>query len=81
MREVLVAQLRMAVESEPGHDERVEVPGEVVGQVEGAGLGVGQRRERRRAGEDLVAVRAGEPGARRAASTTGSSRPPVPQSA
>ena len=45
--EVLVAQLGMAVEAEPGDDERVEVLGEVVGQVEGPRLGVGERRERR----------------------------------
>ena len=43
--EVHVAQLGMTVEPERSPHQRVEVLGEEVGEVEGAGLGLVQRRE------------------------------------
>ena len=56
--EIVVAQLREAVEAEPLDDQRVEMPGEEVGQIERAGLLLGQRRESLLAGEEGVAMRA-----------------------
>ena len=52
----------MAIQAQAADHEPLEVPGEEVGQVEGAGLLLGERREGRPAGVDLVAVRALEPG-------------------
>ena len=51
----------MAVEAEPLPNERVEVLGQEVGEVEGARLGLLQRGEAVAAGEELVAVGAREP--------------------
>ena len=50
----------MPVEPEPADDEPVEIAGEEVGQVEGAGLLVGERLERGGPGVELVAVGAGQ---------------------
>src|SRR5205085_8307829 len=55
--EVRVAQLGVAVETQPAPHQGVEVPGKEVGEVEGAELGFVQRRERGGTGEELVAVR------------------------
>ena len=51
----------MAVEPEAADHERVEVPREEVGQVEGRGLGVVELLPGVVAGEEAVAVRAGQP--------------------
>ncbi len=51
----------MAVEPETADHERVEVPREEVRQVEGRGLGVVQLLPGVVAGEEAVAVRAGQP--------------------
>ena len=56
--EIVVAQLREAVEAEPLDHQRVEMPGEEIGQVERARLLLGQRRERLLAGKEGVAMRA-----------------------
>ena len=58
--EVGVAQLGMAVESERAPHQRIEVLGEEVGEVEGAGLRLVQRREQLGPGHELVAVVAGQ---------------------
>ena len=50
----------MAVEPEARDDQRVEVAGQEVGQVERGRLLVGQPRERLAAGVELVAVGAGQ---------------------
>ena len=54
--EVERQQLRVAVETEAGEDDRVELAGQEVGQVEGADLLVLERRVGRRAGVELEAV-------------------------
>ena len=43
--EIVVAQLREAVEAEPLDDERVEMADEEVGEIEGSGLLLGERLE------------------------------------
>src|ERR1700728_1484024 len=48
--EVIVAQLRKAVEAEPADDERVEMADEKIGEVERAGLFLAEARERLVAG-------------------------------
>ena len=53
----------MAIEPEPLPHERIEVLGQEVGEVERAGLGLVQRREQLGAGDELVAVVAGQAGA------------------
>ena len=50
----------MPVEAESVDHQPLEVPGEEVGQVEGAGLLVGEAVERRQSRVELVAVGAGE---------------------
>ena len=69
--EVVVAELRVAVEPEPAHDDAVEAADEEVGQVVGAGLVVQRARPSRRARSS------GRPRAARSPS----SAPRVPQSA
>jgi hypothetical protein len=54
--EVVVAELGVAVESEVPDHESIEVPDQVVGEVEGPDLGVLEFGEGRVAGEELVAV-------------------------
>ena len=61
MAEVVVAQLRPAVEPELAHDGVLEGAGQEVGEEVRAGL-LGQRRGHLLAREDVVAVRAGQPG-------------------
>ena len=56
--EIIVAQLREAVEAEPRDDERVEMADEEIGEVERARLLLGERRERLLAGVKGVAMRA-----------------------
>ena len=58
--EIVVAQLGKAVEAEPLEDERVEMAGEEVGQIEGAELLLGERREDLLAGVEGIAMRAGD---------------------
>jgi len=53
-------ELGMAVDAETANDEPLEVPGEEVGQPEGRRLVIGHRGEVRPAGEELVAVGAGQ---------------------
>ena len=60
MPKYIGAQLRVAVDAEAADDEPLEVAGEEVGQVERAGLVVGQRANVGAAGEELVAVGAGQ---------------------
>ena len=79
--EVHVAQLGVAIEAEALPHQRVEVPGQEVGEEEGAGLFVVHRGERLGAGEELVAVRAGQALDSRMVSEQRSRAPPVPQSA
>ncbi len=54
-------QLGMPIETEPADHQRLELPGEEIGEIEGAGLGLGQCREARLAGEGGIAMRAGQP--------------------
>src|SRR3546814_20212469 len=56
--EVERQQVGMAVKAEPLDDQPLEVAHQVVGQVEGADLRLGQRVEGLGAGEEAVAVRA-----------------------
>src|SRR3546814_7455047 len=56
--EVERQQLGMAVEAEPLDDQALEVTRQVVGQVEGAHLRLGQRVEHLAAGEEGIAMRA-----------------------
>ena len=58
--EIVVAQFREAVEAKAANDQRVEMPGEEIGEVERARLLLGHRRERLLAGEEGVAMRAGD---------------------
>ena len=60
VREVHRQQLRMAVDAQASDHEPLEIPGEEVGEPEGAGLGIGHRREPLGPREHLVAVRARE---------------------
>ena len=60
MGEVDVAQLGMAIEAEALPDERLEVAGQEVGEEERPRLVVVECGEELGAGEQLVAVRAGE---------------------
>ena len=78
--EIVVAQLREAVEAEAPDHQRVEMPGEEVGEVEGSGLLVRRAprtppRRRRRRSNAAPAMRATPSSA-----STRSSAPPVPQS-
>jgi hypothetical protein len=59
--EVVGQQLRVAVEPEPGPDDRVELAGQEVGQVEGPDLLLLEGIEGSRAGVELVAVGALDP--------------------
>ena len=59
--EIVVAQLGKAVEAEPLDDERVEMPGEEVGQIERSGLLFGERVECLPAGVKGVAMGAVDP--------------------
>ena len=59
--EVHRLELRMAVDPEPADHQPLEVPGEEVGQPEGGGLVLGQAGEVGPAGEELVAMGAGQP--------------------
>ena len=56
--EVIVAQLRKPVEAEAANDERVEMAGEEIGEVERARLFLGERRESLFPGIERVAMRA-----------------------
>ena len=56
--EIVVAQLGEAVEAEPLDDERVEMAGEKISQVEGAQFLLGERREDLLPGVEGVAMRA-----------------------
>ena len=56
--EIIVAQLREAVEAEPADHERVEMADEKIGEVERARLLLGQRGESFLAGVERVAMRA-----------------------
>ena len=56
--EVIVAQLRMAVEAEAPNDERVEMADEKIGEVERARLLFGELRESLLPGIERVAMRA-----------------------
>ena len=56
--EIVVAQLREAIEAEPLDDQRVEVAGEEIGQVESAELLLGEGGEDLLAGVEGVAMRA-----------------------
>ena len=60
--EIAVAQVREAVEAEALDDQRIEMPGEEVGEIEGAGLLLGERGEHVLAGEEGVAMGAGDAG-------------------
>ena len=51
----------MPVQAQPLDHQRVELPGQEVGEVERARLGVGQRVEHRLAGIEGVAVRPADP--------------------
>src|SRR6516162_9418760 len=61
MAEVLLHELRMAVESQRADHQPLEVPEQKVSQVERAGLGLGELCEHARGGEELVAVSARQP--------------------
>ena len=69
----------MTIETEAADHQPVEVAEQEIGDVERAGLFVGERREGFAAGEEFVAVRAGNALDLFLASTASSS-PPVPQS-
>ena len=51
----------MPVDPQPLDNQRVELPGQEVGQVERAGLGIGQGVEHALAGIERIAVRPGDP--------------------
>lgn len=53
-------ELRVAVEAEALDDQRLELPGQKVGEVEGAGLGQGQAGKAFLPGEGRIAMRAGQ---------------------
>ena len=55
--EIVVAQLRESVEAEPLDHQRVELPGEEIGEVERARLLLGERGKRLFASKEGVAVR------------------------
>src|SRR5262249_31466453 len=59
--EILLRELRVAVDAESAHSEPLEVAREEVRQVEGPRLRVRERREGARAGENLITVRARQP--------------------
>src|SRR5262245_57035840 len=59
--EVLLEQLGVPVETEPADDDRVEVPRQEVGEVEGRRLGIVELLPGGVPGQKPVAVRAGEP--------------------
>jgi len=58
--EVLLLELRVAVDPEPADDERVEVPREEIGEVEGRRLGVVHLLPSGIPGEEAVAVGTGK---------------------
>ena len=56
MAEIDGQQIGMPIEAEPLDHQRLELPGEKIGEVEGAGSGLGQRGEALLAGEGRIAV-------------------------
>ena len=78
--EVIVAQLRKPVEAEAANDERVEMAGEKIGEVERARLFLGEGREGLLSGIERVAMRALDAASPPLPASTRSSSPPVPQS-
>ena len=79
--EVHRLELGAPVDAEPFEDQPVEVPREVVGEVEGARLRLVQGRERPAAGEELVAVGARDALRAFLREDRVEGAPPVPQSA
>jgi len=61
MREIDRLQFRVPVEAEAADHQRLELPGEKIGEIEGAGVRLGQRRECGSTGEGRIAMRPRQP--------------------
>jgi hypothetical protein len=59
--EIVGQEFRVAIEAEALEHQSVELPGEKIGEIEGAGCRLGQGGKALLAGEARIAMRAGEP--------------------